>query len=114
MQADQRRHPRKPLQVLLRGRDAEGVGNLVFEASDLSAGGVFLASDFLLDPGDGMTLEFKVPGDDARTLKVQARVVWVRRFPTEGERAGMGVEFVRVSEEDRSTLLGFLRASDGP
>ena len=49
MQADQRRHPRRPLQVLLRGRDAEGVGNLVFEASDLSGGGVFLASDFLHD-----------------------------------------------------------------
>lgn len=111
MQADQRRHPRRPLQVLLRGRDAEGVGNLVFEASDLSAGGVFLASDFLLDPGDGLTLEFQVPGD-ARVLKVQARVVWVRRFPTGGERAGMGVEFVRVADPDRDALTRFLRESE--
>jgi uncharacterized protein (TIGR02266 family) len=107
--AEHRRFARKAIPVEFRGRDAEGDGQLVFESEDISAGGTFLKSDLLLEPGERMTLEFRVPAVP-RLLKAQARVVWARRFPQEGEAAGMGVEFSAMSEEDRDVLTRYLGA----
>ena len=49
MSAEQRRFERKTLNVLFNARDAQGVGQLVFESADLSPGGTFLKSDLLLE-----------------------------------------------------------------
>ena len=107
MSQGNRRFPRKSLPVQFRARDAEGSGNLVFEASDLSAGGTFLKSDLLLEEGEALHVEFRVPGVP-RLLKAQARIAWVRRFPSDDESAGMGVEFLAMSEDDRSLLRDYL------
>jgi len=107
MKGPTRRFARKSLQAELRGRDAEGTGVLIFEATDLSAGGTFLRSDLLLEEGETLSLELQVPGVE-RTLAAQARIVWVRRFPSDGQPAGMGVEFLAMSEEDRRVLREFL------
>ena len=109
MREDQRRFIRKSLQVEFRGKDAEGVGQLVFEAADLSAGGSFLKSDLLLEKGERLSLEFRVPGVP-RLMRAQARVAWVRRFPKEDEPAGMGVEFLAMSDADRTVLVEYLAA----
>ena len=68
---------------------------------DLSPGGAFIKSDLLLEPGDGLALEFRVPGVP-RLMRAQARVAWVRRFPQDGRAAGMGVEFLTMTDEDRA------------
>jgi c-di-GMP-binding flagellar brake protein YcgR len=106
MSADQRRFERKSLSVQFNARDGQGVGQLVFESADLSAGGTFLKSDLLLEPGEALSLEFKVL--QGRVIRAQARVAWVRRFPQPKEPAGMGVEFVTMPEQDQEALHAFL------
>lgn len=107
MGLEQRRFTRRTLQAEFRAHDSDGIGQLLFESGDLSAGGTFLRSDLLLEEGEALRLEFEVPGA-ARPLSAQARVAWVRRFPKEGEEPGMGVEFVSMSDEDRAVLTAFL------
>lgn len=109
MTADQRRHPRQALLVDFKARDTEGTGHLLFEAVDVSAGGAFLRSDILLEQGDALVLEFRVPGVP-RLMRSAAKVAWVRRFPKDGEPPGMGVQFLALTEEDRTVLSTFLAA----
>ncbi len=104
---DQRRFPRRGIVVDFKGRDAHGLGELVFETADLSAGGAFLKSDLLLEEDEVLTVEFSVPGQPS-PLKAQARVAWVRRFPEAAEPAGMGIAFLAMQEPDRETLEHFL------
>jgi len=103
----QRRSFRKSLQADFRAREAEGDGVLLFEAADVSSGGAFLKSDLLLEQGDPLALEFRIPGLQ-RLLRAQGRIAWVRRFPEEGQPAGMGVEFLGMTEEDRLSLRQYL------
>ncbi len=105
--SDKRRHPRKSLAVQFEVRDDQGDGELSFDSADLSQGGAFLRSDFLLEKGERFTLILTVPGL-ARPLSAQAKVAWVRRFPSETEQAGMGVQFVDMPDEDRSALEALL------
>ena len=107
MGEDQRRFPRKSLQVEFRGRNTSGAGQLLFEGIDLSAGGSFLRSDILLEQGEALVLEFRVPGVP-RLMKTQAKVAWVRCFPKDDEQPGMGVEFLAMSDEDRAVLGEYL------
>jgi hypothetical protein len=107
MSQEQRRHPRKSLQVEFRGRDAQGAGLLLFEAADLSSSGTFLKADLLLEENEALSVEFRVPGVP-RLMRAQARVAWVRRFPKPNEPAGMGVEFIAMNDEDRALLTDYL------
>ncbi len=109
MASDQRRSERKSLKVEFQGRDAHGVGRLHFTSADVSTGGTFLVSELLLEQGEALQLEFELPGA-SQPLRAQARVAWVRRFPVEGEAAGMGVEFTAMSDEDRGALAKHLGA----
>jgi len=113
MSNEQRRFARRSLNAEIRATDSDGVGELLFESGDLSTGGTFLRSDLLLEEGEALTLQFQVPGE-ARTLKAQARVAWVRRFPKEDENPGMGVEFLSMSDEDRAVLARFLEGTGVP
>jgi uncharacterized protein (TIGR02266 family) len=101
--ADQRRHARRAVSVEFRGKDAGGEGELTLVGADLSAGGTFLRSDVLLEPGETLALEFHPPGT-ATSLTAQARVAWVRRFPDGDSPAGMGIEFLAMPEPDRRRL----------
>ena len=103
-----RRHTRKSITVEFRGTEASGVGELVFEAEDLSAGGTFLKADFLFEQGERLWLQFQVPGVP-KTMHAEGRVRWVRRFPElPQQRAGMGVEFETITDSDRGLLERYL------
>jgi uncharacterized protein (TIGR02266 family) len=104
---DQRRSTRKLLKVQFRGSDGEGIGQLVWEGADLSAGGTFLVSDLLLEPEETLLLEFRLPAEQA-AIRAEAKVAWVRRFPKDGEQPGMGVRFVKMSPDDRAALEKFV------
>ena len=103
MTEQQRRFKRKELQVDFRARHQSGAGQLLFESADVSAGGSFLKSDLLLEVGEALVVEFHLP-EVPRAIRAQGRVAWVRRFPHEDEPAGMGLEFLAMSEEDREIL----------
>jgi uncharacterized protein (TIGR02266 family) len=107
VEQNQRRFVRKAVHVDFQGKGAEGIGHLLFEGADLSAGGTFLKSDLLLEQGESFALEFRVPRV-SKVFHAQGRVAWVRRFPKGGEPAGMGVEFSAMSDEDRSVLSRYL------
>lgn len=102
-----RRFPRRVIPVEYHGRDSQGAGELCFEGADLSPGGCFLKADLLLETGELLSLEFRVPGIP-RLMKAEARVAWVRRFPESSQPSGMGVEFLAMSVQDREVLSGYL------
>jgi uncharacterized protein (TIGR02266 family) len=106
MGADQRRFRRKMVSVRFSARDGSGAGQLWFTSADVSAGGAFLLSELLLEPGEALTVEFALQG--AAVIQAQGRVAWVRRFPSAGEPAGMGVEFVGLNESQREALTTFV------
>jgi uncharacterized protein (TIGR02266 family) len=107
MSADHRRHERRTIWVEFKGTESSGAGELLFEAIDLSAGGTFLKTDVLLEEGERLWLEFRVPGVPKR-MHAQGLVRWVRRFPTREEHGGMGVEFETITETDRGVLSRYL------
>ncbi len=80
---------------------------MLFEGRDLSTGGSFLRSDVLLEQGEGLVVEFRVPGAP-RMIRAQAKVAWVRRFPKLDEAPGMGVQFVDMVDDDRTLLDDYL------
>ena len=105
---EKRRHIRRTLSVEFRAGGTDGMGALQLSGADLSAGGAFLVSDLLLEPGESLSLEFQIPGRPA-PVQAHARVAWVRRFPGPEEPAGMGIEFARLGKEDRAALDAFVR-----
>jgi Tfp pilus assembly protein PilZ len=113
MKAERRRFLRREVRVDFNSRSSEGSGHLLFEGADLSAGGAFLTSDLLLEPGESIFLEFRLPRSPGM-IRVQARVAWVRRFPRPEETAGMGIEFLAISEKDRRRLIRFLGSLTTP
>jgi uncharacterized protein (TIGR02266 family) len=110
MNRDTRRFFRKAIRAEFAGKSGDGTGELRFESLDLSAGGTFLACDLLLEEGEQLSLGFQVPGLP-RSLQAEARVAWVRRFPKADEQAGMGIEFVSMSDQDRWELTRYLEAA---
>ena len=86
--------------------DETGLGQLVFDSADLSTGGAFLVCDMLFEQGEALSLAFVLPGGS--TIRCESRVAWVRRFPAQGQEAGMGLEFVGLAEFDRRALEAFV------
>ena len=70
---DKRRHVRRTLSVEFRAGGMDGLGALELSGADLSAGGAFLVSDLLLEPGEMLSLEFEIAGR-AGPVQAQARV----------------------------------------
>ena len=107
---NKRRHARRTLSVEFRAGGTDGLGALELSGADLSAGGAFLVSDLLLEPGEMLSLEFQIAGRPA-PAQVQARVAWVRRFPGPAQPAGMGIEFVRLGKDERTALDAWVRGA---
>ena len=106
---DKRRHARRTLSVEFRAGGMDGLGALELSGADLSAGGAFLVSDLLLEPGEMLSLEFEIAGRGP--VQAQARVAWARRFPGPEQPSGMGIEFVRLGRDERAALDAWARAT---
>jgi hypothetical protein len=101
-----RRSPRFPARHLVsfsRTRFGELVEPMVHLARtvDLSAGGARLETDSALAAGDHLTLQIAVGN---QIVEVSATVVHVR--PLDTDLYATGVEFDRLSDEERAALLG--------
>ncbi len=106
MGIERRKQERTEVKVRFSARDESGAGTLSFTSGDVSTGGAFLNSELLLEQGEALSLDFELPGNTA--VHAQARVAWVRRFPETGQQAGMGVEFVSLSDDERAALSRWL------
>lgn len=99
---DQRRHERRRAELSISVSTVDGPkvrGQLSFDSADLSEGGAFLCSDLLLEEGELINVEIALAG---HAIRATARVVRTAR--TTGGQAGMGIEFIRLSDSDRKTL----------
>jgi uncharacterized protein (TIGR02266 family) len=110
MGAEQRKYARRALQVEFKATDRRGLGALFFTGADLSEGGSFIRADLLLEQGEELSLEFRIPGVP-RLMRAQGRVAWVRRFPEPPQQGGMGFEFLTMTEEDRAVLAEYLASA---
>jgi uncharacterized protein (TIGR02266 family) len=93
------KHPQRETRVgaVLEVRYRNAGQFLVSYCTNLSRGGLFVATPTPAQVGTVLTLAMGVPGmNEPASLK--ARVRWVRPTPDEGGPAGMGLSFERVDE----------------
>lgn len=94
--------------ILLVEGDEKPCSYEMFEATEMSADGVFLAGDLFLEIGETVTLELAADGADP--VRAQARVIRLER----GDRNGMAVAFQDLGDEERRALQELsTRASGG-
>lgn len=80
---------------------------------DISAGGLFVATDDIPPIGAECKLAFKLPTGD-EPIRVIARVAWRRDEPGESpeEPRGFGVEFLSITPQARASVSQYIELSD--
>jgi hypothetical protein len=104
-----RRYDRKAalIPIVVRAAGNKIQAGVRLDTVDLSEGGLFLRSDLLFEVGEDLTLEIPVGG---KIAVATGRVAWVTRGTGKKGTAGMGIEFAKLSAEDRRALAETLRA----
>jgi len=69
---------------------------------DLSKGGIFISTPEPLSKGSEVNMSIHIPGHGE--LEVKGVVKWVRADESDSEKAGMGIEFVNVSNDFKKKL----------
>jgi Tfp pilus assembly protein PilZ len=111
---DTRRFSRRDalLPVVVRAAGNRVEAGIRLDTTDLSEGGAFLRSDLLFEVGETLSLE--IPLAPGETLAVHGRVAWVTRGGDGNTPAGMGIEFEKLSAQDRRRLTQGLRRMAQP
>jgi len=73
---------------------------------NLSSGGLFISTPEPLSEGTELFLALQLPSGE--TVEIKGKVKWVRQNEIEDERAGMGIEFVDLKDEDAGKLKKLL------
>ncbi len=105
-----RRYTRRAIAVefLLHERRDSQSGELAFDAVDISEGGAFLRSEFLLDIGEELEVRFRLPGDEGEHV-ASARVAWVTRGREDRQEPGMGLQFINLDVRTRAAIASFVK-----
>ncbi|ORJ60510.1 HD domain-containing phosphohydrolase [Geothermobacter hydrogeniphilus] len=79
-------------------------------STNLSNGGIFIASDTGLDEGNLIDVIFALPDSPDQLLKLQGRVAWNNPLgrQAQGLPEGFGLEFVNLPEETSGALNGYI------
>lgn len=104
-----RRAAELPVTVRAAGNRVEG--GIQLDSADLSEGGAFLRSDLLFEVGEALELEIPLPG--GQVVKAAGRVVRVSRTRGRETLPGMGIEFTRLSVQDRRAIAASLLKTAG-
>lgn len=99
-----RRQAELPVTVRAAGNKVEG--GIHLDSADLSEGGAFLRSDLLFEIGESLDLEIPLPTGEV--VKAAGRVVRVSRGGAREAQPGMGIEFTRLSVQDRRAIASCL------
>ena len=104
---DRRIGPRRPLVV--RQVRLEASHEIFFGyAVNLSAGGLYIQTPNPKPQGTEVLLRFNLPGDES-PIECRAVVVWRREYHSESStRAGMGVKFLEMADEDAKRIQAFV------
>jgi uncharacterized protein (TIGR02266 family) len=81
--------------------------------SNISAGGLFIATEEPLKKGDTLDVRFQIPGTD-HVFQKKATVCWTRPIEgaNENSRAGAGVKLDSLSDDEAKLLNAFLQTHD--
>jgi uncharacterized protein (TIGR02266 family) len=97
---NKRQHERVQKQVKSQ---VENESMITFSSTqDMSSGGLFISTPDPVSPGSEVNLSIKLP--DGEYLTVRGIVRWTKDEGTGETRAGMGIEFVDLSEEDSAKI----------
>lgn len=110
---ERRKFIRIPVKIRMLARyEGEESGRLYFFSKNLSAGGVFLESDILLEKGTKIYVEFVLPSDQ-RLIIVKSEVVWIKEDTGQQpfSTAGMGIRFLNLDEESKKAIVDFIKAN---
>ena len=81
---------------------------------NISAGGLFIATNVLRRIGDRITLKFSLPGS-TQPIDIETEVRWIREnsalHKVDGA-TGMGVRFINLSPEASAAISTFLKNRD--
>lgn len=84
-------------------------------SSNISSGGLFVATDAQLSRGDSIEVRFRIPGSE-HVFQKQAEVAWTRPFDqNQSDRqaqAGAGVRLLDLTNEEKRMLNAFIDAHD--
>jgi uncharacterized protein (TIGR02266 family) len=110
LKKNQRKYARVPVRFKVLLSDEECEGFVYFTSRDLSAGGMFLVSDLLLDKESRVRLEFSIPGHKTG-VQVEGKIAWAKdeadsRYPH--IPSGMGVEFTRISPPNEKIIEDYV------
>jgi uncharacterized protein (TIGR02266 family) len=81
---------------------------------NISAGGLFIATNAIRRIGDRITLKFSIPGT-VEPLSVETEVRWIRENSALNRvdgATGMGVRFVNLSPQAAAAIQLFLESRD--
>jgi uncharacterized protein (TIGR02266 family) len=81
---------------------------------NISAGGLFIATNAIRKIGDRITLQFSLPGTP-EPLAVETEVRWIRENSALSRvdgATGMGVRFVNLSPQAATAIQQFLESRD--
>ncbi len=109
-----RQFERHPFNVRIISESQDLNGKIWFDTDNISEGGAFLTSDFLLDIGERLTMRFpEMPNSAAFDLT--GVVVWVnlnRDEDRDPNLPGMGIAFDPLDEAARTELNHLLNQGD--
>lgn len=97
---------RAELPVIVRAAGNSVEAGIHLDAADLSEGGAFLRSDLLFEVGENLDLEIPLP--TGQVVKAAGRVVRVARSRERETMPGMGIEFTKLSLQDRRAIAASL------
>lgn len=106
---ERRSHPRVPFVTNVRYRFEDVESFKEHQAADLSAGGMFIATE---EPeAEGTLIHFEFEASGSRLLAGFGRVVRVNEVGNdEGLDPGMGIEFLKLDDQSRRVLQELLLA----
>lgn len=98
--------PRLPVELEVDCATEQMAEPVTLTTQDVGEGGIFLKTEFPLDPGTRFGCRFHIGN---QPLLAEGEVAWIRNGPPESDPApGMGVRFVAVDPDDSERLRQFV------
>jgi len=83
------------------------------ETKNISAGGLCLVVYEKLDVGEILQIEMELPSKEI--INAEGKIVWISEYEIEGEEEekiyDIGVQFVKISEQEKEEISKFVFAS---
>ncbi|MFH1282246.1 MAG: PilZ domain-containing protein [bacterium] len=106
--SEKRRYPRKNTAItslcIKRDLEQKKIEMDIVPIRNIAQEGVFLQTDVPYIKGTLVEVQFIVP-DNPRPMAIKGKVMWFRNI---GNRPGMGIQFVSISDRDKDELIRYL------